>query len=43
LNVDDLVADERLEEDAEKPDQPVLHVLVLDGLAGRDAVGDVLK
>ena len=41
LDVDDFVADERLEEDADEAHQPVLHVTVLDGLARRDAVGDV--
>ena len=43
LDVDDLVPDEGLEEHAEEPHKPVLHVLVLDGLARRDAVGNVLK
>mmetsp|Transcript_35783 Transcript_35783/g.82887 ORF Transcript_35783/g.82887 Transcript_35783/m.82887 type:complete len:226 (+) Transcript_35783:172-849(+) len=39
--VDDLIADERLQEDAHEPHQPVLHVLVLDAFARGDAVGDV--
>ena len=38
-HVYDLVPDQGLEEDADKPHQSVLHVLVLDGLAGGDAVG----
>jgi len=41
LNVDNLVADERLEEDADEAHEPVLHVAVLGALAGVDAVGDV--
>ncbi len=41
LDVDDLVPDERLKKNAEKPDESILHVLVPDGLTGGDAVGDV--
>lgn len=41
LNVDYFVANEALQEDADEPHQSILHVPVLDGLAGRDAVGDV--
>ena len=41
LHVDDFVADEGLQKHAHQPHQPVLHVLVLDALARRDAVGDV--
>jgi hypothetical protein len=43
LNVNDLVSDERLEKHTEETNQPVLHVLVPDGLASGDAVRDVLK
>jgi len=38
LNIDDLVSDQRLKEHTDQPHQPVLHVLVLDGLTGGDAV-----
>ena len=42
LDVDDLVADEGLEEDAEQPHEAVLHVLVVVlGLARAYAVADV--
>merc|ERR1719375_569212 len=41
LDVDDLVANQRLEEHADQPHQPILHVFVLDVFAGRDAVRDV--
>jgi len=39
-DVDDLVPDEALEEDADQTDQAVLSVAVLDVLAARHAVGD---
>ena len=41
LDVDDLVANERLQEDADKTNQPVLHEPVLDVLARGDAIRDV--
>lgn len=41
MDVDDLVADQRLEEDADESHKPILHVPVLDGLTGGYAVGDV--
>lgn len=41
LNINDLVSDQRLEEDADQPDQTILHVFVFDLLTGGDAVGDV--
>ena len=41
LDVDDAVADERLEEDADETHEAVLHVAVLHVLARRNAVGDV--
>ena len=40
-DVDRLVAYQRLEEDADESDEPVLHVAVLDRLARRDAIGYV--
>ena len=41
LDVDDLVADQRLQKHAHQSHEAVLHVLVLDVLARRDAVRDV--
>jgi len=41
LNVNDLVTNKRLQEDADKSYKPVLHVSVFDGLTRRDAVRDV--
>ena len=41
LDVDDLVANERLQKNADETHESVLHVAVLDRLAGRDTVGDV--
>lgn len=41
LHVDDLVADQGLQEDTDQPHQSVLHVPILDILARGDAVGDV--
>mmetsp|Transcript_117469 Transcript_117469/g.230500 ORF Transcript_117469/g.230500 Transcript_117469/m.230500 type:complete len:310 (+) Transcript_117469:125-1054(+) len=41
LDVDDLVPDQGLQEHADQPNKSVLHVLVLDVLARRDAVRNV--
>jgi hypothetical protein len=41
LNVDDFVANQALQEHAHQPNQAVLHVLVLDVFARRNAVADV--
>jgi hypothetical protein len=41
LNVDDLVADERLQKHTDQSHQPILQVLVLDVLTGGNAIGDV--
>jgi len=38
LNVDDLVANERLQEDADKSHETILHVTIFDGFTRRDAV-----
>ena len=38
LDIDDLIPDERLQEHAHQPNQSVLHVLVFDVLAARDAI-----
>lgn len=38
LHIDDLIPDERLQEHTHQPNQSVLHVLVLDILAARDAI-----
>ena len=41
MNIDDLVADQWLQEDTYQPHQAILHVLVLDVFAWRNAIGDV--
>jgi hypothetical protein len=41
LDVDDFVPDQALQKDANQADEAVLHVLVLDVFATRDAVADV--
>jgi hypothetical protein len=41
LYIDDLVPNERLQEDADEAHEAVLHVSVADGLARGDAVADV--
>jgi len=38
LNVDDLVANQRLQKDADESHQTVLHVTIFDGFTRRDAV-----
>lgn len=42
LQVHNAVADERLKKDTNEAHQARLHILILDGFARRDAVGDVL-
>ena len=41
MNIDDLVADQWLQEDTYQAHQAILHVLVLDVFAWRNAIGDV--
>ena len=41
LDVNDLIANERLQKDTDKSHESILHVAVFDRLTGRDTVGDV--